>query len=61
MNVPASATFIGQTWTQANVISALLTTAPSVASLNGHADHFRFQPPSVPNSLTRPFPSRPPT
>ena len=56
LNVPASATFINQTWTQANVISALLTTAPSVASLNGHADHSRFQPPSVPNALTRPVP-----
>ena len=56
LNVPANATFINQTWTQANVIGALLTTAPSVASLNGHADHSRLQPPSVPNALTRPVP-----
>ena len=40
-----------------NVIAALLSaTPPSVASLNGHADHFRLQPPSVAGALTRPVP-----
>ena len=44
LNVPAGSTFINEQWTQANLIGALLpATPPSIASLNGHADHFRLQ------------------
>ncbi len=37
-------------WTRASLLGAFLPTggsAPSITSLNGHADHFEFAPPSV--------------
>ena len=40
---------IGPSWLQSDLISAFLPTsgAPSITSLNGHADHYEFAPPSV--------------
>ena len=47
---------ISNTWDKTMLMQALLpaTGAPSVASLNGHADHYRFQPPAGATGTTRP-------
>ena len=57
VNSPAEPTLIGDAWTRQNLIDALLpATPPGLASLNGHADHFRLMPPSPANATTRPQP-----
>ena len=47
---------INETWDKNQLMAKLLPTggAPSIVSLNGHADHFRFQPPLGATGATRP-------
>ena len=47
---------INETWDKNQLLAKLLPTggAPSIVSLNGHADHFRFQPPLGATGATRP-------
>ena len=47
---------ISNAWDKTALMQAFLPAsgAPSVASLNGHADHFRFQPPAGATGTTRP-------
>jgi CSLREA domain-containing protein len=47
---------INNTWDKSQLMQLLLpaTGAPSMISLNGHADHFRFQPPLGATGSTRP-------
>jgi Tol biopolymer transport system component len=50
LNAPAEPTLIGDAWSRDDLIGALLPTSgqpPNIASLNGHADHFRLAPPSA--------------
>lgn len=47
---------ISNAWDKTALMQAFLPAsgAPSVASLNGHADHFRFQPPAGATGTSRP-------
>ncbi len=48
LSAPAEPTLIGDAWARDDLIAALLPSSgqpPDIASLNGHADHYRLQPP----------------